>query len=628
MKKVMLFVFSFCILFINISMAQQIENIRVKKLADKLNILYDLTKEKPGQLFDVKLLCSADGGNNFNVTINTVSGDIGPDIYGGKEKMIIWEVLKDQKNLKSENVVFKVIATPTKIINQTDYAQGFNFELIDCIKRDQTIICALKITNNGKKRDLKAINRLARIYDYKGTRVESHMSKLGRVAGNEKYAVPTLTFQPEQTEIAVFQFNIPPDFSNRLKLIEFGFEFLEITYGLDYKKGNIEFRDISLSNPETQSKAELVSEKIKIDLGPEIYKINDTKAPVITFTNPVLELGKQTISKIEDLPIYGKIKDDHGIYEFTINGMDVSVLDDGSFKTDVFLAEGNNTIFVRTTDIFQNNFEGTYQITFKPEKKTDQRQAALKNKSDANKEVEESSKEGKYYALLLGVNTYNDPELVNLEKPYQDAEKLYANLIKNYTFEPANVKLLKNPTHEEIIAEFDKLNKIIREKDNLLIFYAGHGYWDSEDEIGYWLPSDAKQANTANWIRNSTIRDYLKAVKTKHTLLIADACFSGGIFKSRVAFAEAPKSIQNRYEVPSRKAMTSGSIEEVPDKSVFMLYLNKRLEENTQELISAEELFSSLKAAVQNNGPTIPLYGEIKDTGDQGGDFVFVRRKK
>ncbi len=59
--------------------------------------------------------------------------------------------------------------------------------------------------------------------------------------------------------------------------------------------------------------------------------------------------------------------------------------------------------------------------------------------------------------------------------------------------------------------------------------------------------------------------------------------------------------------------MTSGSLKEVPDKSVFLLYLDKRLNENTQAYISAEELFSSFKIAVLNNSPNVPQYGEIKD---------------
>jgi len=27
-----------------------------------------------------------------------------------------------------------------------------------------------------------------------------------------------------------------------------------------------------------------------------------------------------------------------------------------------------------------------------------------------------------------------------------------------------------------------------------------------------------------------------------------------------------------------------------------------------------------------NSSPTTPLYGDIKDTGDEGGDFLFVKK--
>ncbi|OFX21952.1 MAG: hypothetical protein A2041_10150 [Bacteroidetes bacterium GWA2_31_9b] len=617
------------IFFSNLLHAQQIENLRVKKLNDKINIVYDLTNEKQGQQFDIKLFCSTDGGVNFSVTPKTVTGDIGEGVYGGKDKIIVWDVLNDLKNLRGDQIVFKLVAIPGVLKNQSDYIEGFNFELIDSYKKDQTIVCALKITNNGKKRDLKTINRLARIYDFKGNKIESKISKLGQVSGNERYATPTLTFNPGQSEIAIFQFFSPNGFSNRIKLLEFGLEILEITYGLDYKSGHIEFRDISLESSETPSKTESISQLLTINIGPEIQNIIDTKAPTVVFTSPNFEKNKAFFVKTEDITVKGKVTDENGISNFTVNGMDVPI-NNGLFETNIYLAEGENNIFVRATDVFQNNIEFTHSVIFKPEQKEDQRQTTIdKSKgSDITIFTNEASKQGKFYALIIGVNDYPDPEIVDLDKPVQDAEKLYKNLTTNYTFDVENVKLLKNPTYEDIISELDHLNKIITEKDNLLVFYAGHGYWDTEDEIGYWLPSDSKQANTANWIRNSTIRDYLKAVKTKHTLLIADACFSGGIFKSRNAFADAPKSIQKLYELPSRKAMTSGTLEEVPDKSVFMLYLNKRLEENTQQFISAEELFSSFKNAVLNNSPNIPQYGEIKDTGDEGGDFVFVKRTK
>jgi hypothetical protein len=40
-----------------------------------------------------------------------------------------------------------------------------------------------------------------------------------------------------------------------------------------------------------------------------------------------------------------------------------------------------------------------------------------------------------------------------------------------------------------------------------------------------------------------------------------------------------------------------------------------------------QKLFTSLREAVINNSPThqTPLYGAISETGDEGGDFIFVR---
>ncbi|MDD3891946.1 MAG: caspase family protein, partial [Bacteroidales bacterium] len=199
-------------------------------------------------------------------------------------------------------------------------------------------------------------------------------------------------------------------------------------------------------------------------------------------------------------------------------------------------------------------------------------------------------------------------------------------LTEKYSFEVQDVTFLKNPTRGQFIDELDKITRRIGKNDNLLIFYAGHGYFDSETEFGYWLPSDASAASTGNWLANSQLKDYVAAIKSKHTLLIADACFGGSIFKSRKAFADATDNLDKVYDRKSRKAMTSGALTEVPDESAFIKHLVQKLEENTLDYLSAEELFSNFKTAVMNSSPTVPQYGDIKGTGDEGGDFVFVRR--
>ena len=74
--------------------------------------------------------------------------------------------------------------------------------------------------------------------------------------------------------------------------------------------------------------------------------------------------------------------------------------------------------------------------------------------------------------------------------------------------------------------------------------------------------------------------------------------------------------------------MTSGNLKEVPDKSVFIEYLIRKLRENDKKYLPAGELYIQLKEPVMNNSPAnqIPLYGVIREANDEGGDFIFVRR--
>ena len=231
-----------------------------------------------------------------------------------------------------------------------------------------------------------------------------------------------------------------------------------------------------------------------------------------------------------------------------------------------------------------------------------------------------------YHALVIGIDQYSDPSINSLDNPINDGKNLIAALSTHYTFGDSNIYFLQNPTRAEILDEFEKLTGELGERDNLLIFYAGHGYWDEQFQQGYWLPSDASQNSKANWISNATIRDYIRAINSKHTLLIADACFSGGLLKSR----GIGKAMLSVYKMPSRKAITSGTLTEVPDESVFIKYLIKYLNNNEELLMSADQLFYNIKVSVMNNSPNsqVPQYGPIHQANDEGGEFVFVQNEK
>jgi Caspase domain len=232
----------------------------------------------------------------------------------------------------------------------------------------------------------------------------------------------------------------------------------------------------------------------------------------------------------------------------------------------------------------------------------------------------------RFYAMIIGIDNYSDPNIPDLDKPISDAKMFYNVLTTKYTFEPANVRLITDATYPQIVEALDYFGKQIRPEDNFLIFFAGHGVWESQADVGFWLPSDATKSSKVAWFRNSTLRDYLREIRSKHTLLITDACFAGSILKMRDAGTDAPLAINKLYDLRSRKAMTSGTLTEVPDQSAFLKYLIDRLKSNNEKYISSEQLFSSFRIAVINNSSVVPQFGVIQDTGDEGGDFIFILR--
>ena len=72
--------------------------------------------------------------------------------------------------------------------------------------------------------------------------------------------------------------------------------------------------------------------------------------------------------------------------------------------------------------------------------------------------------------------------------------------------------------------------------------------------------------------------------------------------------------------------MTSGALKEVPDESVFVKYLIRELKENQEKYLPSEILYGNFRTMVLNNSPNVPQYGTIQNVGDEGGDFIFVRK--
>lgn len=369
------------------------------------------------------------------------------------------------------------------------------------------------------------------------------------------------------------------------------------------KNGKKANKVIRLEDLAVMGKSELAEEKAAPVVSPDV--------PLIEMFTPSVVAGT-AFSDQTNIYVIGRVTNAEGTSVILINKKPVKLSEAGVFEYRIDLTKGDNPV-----DIIAVNNKG----------KMNEMSLAINCTAETNSTAgPESTPEGKYYALIIGINNYKSSDIPSLDNPIKDAGNLYDVLTTKYVFDKANITFLKNPTLNEIIITLDGLVGKITSNDNLLIFYAGHGYWDDKGKVGYWFPSDATKNSTVNWFRNSTLRDFIGSIQSKHTLLIADACFSGAIFKTRAAFNDAPQGVQQLYDLPSRKAMTSGVLQVVPDESTFMKYLVEKLNSNNEKFLPSELLFSNLKTAVMNNSINVPQYGVIQNVGDEGGDFIFMKR--
>ncbi len=244
-----------------------------------------------------------------------------------------------------------------------------------------------------------------------------------------------------------------------------------------------------------------------------------------------------------------------------------------------------------------------------------------------------SIESGRYVALVIGIDNYQGT-WTKLNNAVNDAKAIEDILKKQYNFSLVKSLYNEQATRQGIISQLEWLVDNLKVNDNLLIFYSGHGDFKNNLNRGFWVPVDATTNSTSNLISNPDLQTFLGSIKSRHTLLVSDACFSGDIFRGGEQKAE--KAVNEKYynrvnSLVSRQALTSGGIEPVMDggrdgHSVFTYYLLKALKENQQKFIDAEQLFDIIKIPVVNNSNQAPKFSHIKNTGDEGGEFIFFKK--
>jgi len=349
----------------------------------------------------------------------------------------------------------------------------------------------------------------------------------------------------------------------------------------------------------------------------QVYVQTDKTPPLIELISPAPSRSFEIEADITATQITGRAKDESGIANVKINGKDIGKIEeDGLFISKLTLKPGVNTILISATDNNGNTASKTFTING----------TAMVKRTEVEIPILLDAAP-KYYAILIAENNYSDRSIPSLQNPVKDARELKRILESQYTFNKEDIDTLYNRSREEIMERIVHRCNTLTENDNLVIFYAGHGTAEKDkfgDVDGYWIPISAKRGVTSSYISASDINISLKRSSAKHILIIADACFSGAF--TRQLPGDAGKAIQKQYQVASRKVMASGNLEPVPDNSKFLFYLKKNLQGNTEKYMSAKKLFDSFYDAILNNSDNLPQYAAIKNVGDEGGEFVFIKK--
>jgi ankyrin repeat protein len=234
---------------------------------------------------------------------------------------------------------------------------------------------------------------------------------------------------------------------------------------------------------------------------------------------------------------------------------------------------------------------------------------------------------GNYTALVIGNNNYQ--HLPQLKTAQNDAKEAAGILKDKYGFK---VKVLLDANRSDILLALNNLRWNLTKRDNLLIYYAGHGWLDKEADEGYWLPVDAQKDNMLAWISNSSITANLRALKAKHVLIVADSCYSGKLARGVHIVNKTPGYLSRLSRKRARCVISSGGLEPVIDSggdglhSVFATAFLNALNENNN-ILDGAQLFNQLRRPVMLNSDQTPEYSDIRKAGHEGGEFLFVRRK-
>ena len=352
------------------------------------------------------------------------------------------------------------------------------------------------------------------------------------------------------------------------------------------------------------------SNPINVDIKPN--------APKITWINPIKE---NLVSKAKTMNLKLSVETPSPISGVTIiqNGRNVQL------SRGIGISNTGSQEVVEQQVILQEG-KNEFQITIENE---DGGSATVARSISYNFNIIERND----YALIFAINDYD--EWNDLQNPVFDANAIKDELENYYGFK---TELITDGSRTEILTKLrEYAAKTYLPKDQLLVFFAGHGKFDEITKMGYLAAKDSRINDIVSdsYISHSSLRDYINNIPCEHTLVMLDACF-GGTFDRQIAsagsrgqnqFFELTRTefIERKLKYKTRKYLTSGGKEYVPDGTpgAHSPFARKFLEAlrnygGNDQVLTYTELMTYFEALVPQ-----PRAGEFGNN-EPGSDFIFI----
>lgn len=352
------------------------------------------------------------------------------------------------------------------------------------------------------------------------------------------------------------------------------------------------------------------------NLNSGIYTVvrTETDAPVVSIFSPYASDNGEIFLDTDSPGLYieGKIADESRISSVLIDGITASfAIDDFNPSFNAMINVSNKDRFnVTATDVYGNDTTFTYML----------------NRGGIS--MLEQNPMGRTWVVFIENSNYET--FPSLEGPGHDIS-LVRSALAGYDIHKIIHKL--DMTKKEMERFFSielrdllKSNKV----NSLMIWYAGHGRYFNE--TGFWIPSDASKDDEFTYYNLNALRASLQSFSSMvtHTLVISDACETGGAFSQAMREISKDKDCSNWETVKfkSAQAFTSAGYEIASDQSQFTRTFASVLANNPNACLPVETVVTKVTESVKQTSSQEPRFGKIPGLTDEGGTFFFMAKPR